>query len=300
MLVRRLLALAILVIGVAGARPALADAMPFSDGILWRIEGADGAAASYLFGTLHSTDDRVNALPEPVSRAFAESRTLAIECILDGPATIRVSRAMLLPPSEHLDALLSAAQVARLKEVAAQFHFPFTMVTRFKPWGAVAFFSLPPEELLRTAGGKKPLDENLRAQAEAAGKTVLGLETVDEQIETLDGMRPDDQLQMLDSTLQQAGDIEKVFTTLRDAYLARDLTTVYGLLNAEKNDDATGAAARFEQRLIVDRNRRMVDRMDKLLRQGNAFVAVGALHLPGSHGILQLLTDEGYRVTRVY
>jgi len=299
MLVHRLLALFVLVVGVAGARPALADAMPFSDGILWRIEDADGAA-SYLFGTLHSTDEQVTALPEPVSRAFEESRTLAIECILDGPATIRVSRAMLLPSNEHLDALLSAEQVVRLKEAAAQFHFPFTMVTRFKPWGAVALFSLPPEELLRTAGGKKPLDENLRAQAEAAGKTVLGLETVDEQIETLDGMRPDDQLQMLDSTLQQAGDIEKVFATLRDAYLARDLTTVYSLLNAEKNDDATGAAARFEQRLIVDRNRRMVGRMDKLLRQGNAFVAVGALHLPGSHGILQLLTDEGYRVTRVY
>jgi Uncharacterized protein conserved in bacteria len=44
----------------------------------------------------------------------------------------------------------------------------------------------------------------------------------------------------------------------------------------------------------------MVNRMDKLLRQGNAFVAVGALHLPGTHGILQLLSDEGYQVTRVY
>ena len=75
---------------------------------------------------------------------------------------------------------------------------------------------------------------------------------------------------------------------------------VYGLLNAEKSDDATGAVSRFEQRLIIDRNRRMVERMDKLLRQGNAFVAVGALHLPGAHGILQLLSDEGYQVTRVY
>ena len=45
---------------------------------------------------------------------------------------------------------------------------------------------------------------------------------------------------------------------------------------------------------------RMVDRMDALLRQGNAFVAVGALHLLGEQGILQLLADQGYRVTRVY
>jgi len=113
-------------------------------------------------------------------------------------------------------------------------------------------------------------------------------------------MGPADQMLMLDSTLQQADGIEGRFAALRDAYLARNLMAVYGLLSAEKSDDATGAVGRFEQRLIIDRNRRMVERMAKLLRQGNAFVAVGALHLPGAHGILQLLSDEGYQVTRVY
>ena len=296
---RRFLAVLFMVVGVATARTALAEAMPFSDGVLWRVERADGAA-SYVFGTLHSTDERVTALPQPVSDAFAASRTLAVECILDNPAIFKISRAMLLPGGERLDASMSAPQVARLKDVSAHYHMPFNMVTRFKPWGAMILFSVPPSEHLRAASGLKPLDERLRAQAEAAGKTVLGLETVDEQIDTLDGMVPADQLLMLDSTLQDSGKIEGVFASLRDAYLARDLVTVYGLLNAEKSGDATGAVSRFEQRLIIDRNRRMVERMDKLLRQGNAFVAVGALHLPGAHGILQLLSNEGYQVTRVY
>ena len=297
--VRRLLALLFIVVGVAAARAALPDAMPFSDGVLWRVERADGAA-SYVFGTLHSTDERITALPQPVSDAFAASQTLAIECILDNPAIFKISRAMLLPGGQRLDASMSAAQVARLKDVSANYHMPFNMVTRFKPWGAMMLFSVPPSEHLRAAAGLKPLDERLRADATAAGKTVLGLETVDEQIDTLDGMVPADQMLMLDSTLQDAGQIERVFAGLRDAYLARDLVAVYGILNAEKSDDATGAVTRFEQRLIIERNRRMVARMDKLLRQGNAFVAVGALHLPGAHGILQLLSNEGYQVTRVY
>jgi uncharacterized protein YbaP (TraB family) len=297
--VRRLLALLFIVVGVAAARAALPDAMPFSDGVLWRVERADGAA-SYVFGTLHSTDERITALPQPVSDAFAASQTLAIECILDNPAIFKISRAMLLPGGQRLDASMSAAQVARLKDVSANYHMPFNMVTRFKPWGAMMLFSVPPSEHLRAAAGLKPLDERLRADATAAGKTVLGLETVDEQIDTLDGMVPADQLLMLDSTLQDVGQIERVFAGLRDAYLARDLMAVYGILNAEKSDDTTGTVSRFEQRLIIDRNRRMVERMDKLLRQGNAFVAVGALHLPGAHGILQLLSDEGYQVTRVY
>jgi len=299
MFVHRLLAFIFIAVGVAGARAAVADTMPFSDGVLWRVERADGAA-SYVFGTLHSTDELVTALPQPVSDAFAASQTLAVECILDNPAILKISSAMLLPGGERLDASLSAAQVARLKDASAHYRMSFNMVTRFKPWGAMMLFSVPPSEHLRAASGLTPLDERLRAQAQAAGKTVLGLETVDEQIDTLDGMVPADQMLMLDSTLQEAGEIERVFATLRDAYLARDLVTVYGLLNAEKSDDATGAVGRFEQRLIIDRNRRMVQRMDRLLRQGNAFVAVGALHLPGVHGILQLLSDEGYQVTRVY
>jgi uncharacterized protein YbaP (TraB family) len=299
MLVHRFLALLFILVGVAGARAALPDAMPFSDGVLWRVERADGAA-SYVFGTLHSTDERITALPQPVSDAFAASETLAIECILDNPAIFKISRAMLLPGGERLDASMSAAQVTRLKDVSADYHMPFTMVTRFKPWGAMMLFSVPPSEHRRAAAGLKPLDERLRSEAEAAGKTVLGLETVDEQIDTLDGMGPADQMLMLDSTLQDVDRIESVFANLRDAYLARNLVAVYGILNAEKSDDATGAVSRFEQRLIIDRNRRMVKRMDKLLRQGNAFVAVGALHLPGTHGILQLLSDEGYQVIRVY
>jgi uncharacterized protein len=299
MLAHRFLALLFILVGVAGARAALPDAMPFSDGVLWRVERTDGAA-SYVFGTLHSTDERITALPQPVSDAFAASQTLAIECILDNPAIFKISRAMLLPGGERLDASMSAAQVTRLKDVSADYHMPFTMVTRFKPWGAMMLFSVPPSEHMRAAAGLKPLDERLRSEAEAAGKTVLGLETVDEQIDTLDGMGPADQMLMLDSTLQDVDRIESVFANLRDAYLARNLVAVYGILNAEKSDDATGAVSRFEQRLIIDRNRRMVNRMDKLLRQGNAFVAVGALHLPGTHGILQLLSDEGYQVTRVY
>jgi uncharacterized protein YbaP (TraB family) len=299
MLAHRFLALLFILVGVAGARAALPDAMPFSDGVLWRVERTDGAA-SYVFGTLHSTDERITALPQPVSDAFAASQTLAIECILDNPAIFKISRAMLLPGGERLDASMSAAQVTRLKDVSAEYHMPFTMVTRFKPWGAMMLFSVPPSEHMRAAAGLKPLDERLRSEAEAAGKTVLGLETVDEQIDTLDGMGPADQMLMLDSTLQDVDRIESVFANLRDAYLARNLVAVYGILNAEKSDDATGAVSRFEQRLIIDRNRRMVNRMDKLLRQGNAFVAVGALHLPGTHGILQLLSDEGYQVTRVY
>jgi uncharacterized protein YbaP (TraB family) len=299
MSIHRLLAVLVVAFGVLASRGALAEAMPYADGVLWRVEAA-GQPPSHVFGTLHSSDERITSLPEAVSAAFGEARTLAIEVILDNAATFKVGKAMMLPSGKRLDALLTPQQVAQLKDVAAHYHMPFAMVTRFKPWGAMILFSYPPAEFLRSAAGKKPLDEMLQTQAEAAGKTVIGLETVDEQIETLDGMVEADQMIMLDSTLEQAGEIERVFATLRDAYLAGDLAAVYDVMNAAKAGDDTGAIERFEQRLIVDRNRRMVERMDGLLQEGDAFVAVGALHLPGRQGILQLLVERGYRVTRVH
>jgi hypothetical protein len=294
-----LLAVLVVAVGIVAARPASPEAMPYADGVLWRVETAEGLS-NYVFGTLHSSDERITSLPEPVSEALAETRTLAIEVVLDNAAIFKLGRAMMLPNGKRLDALLTSKQVAQLKDVAAHYHMPFTMVTRFKPWAAMIVFSLPPAEQLRTAAGKKPLDESLRVQAEAAGRTVVGLETVDEQIETLDGMVEADQMLLLNSTLEQAGEIERMFAALREAYLARDLAAVYDLLNAAKIDDDTGAVERFEQRLVIDRNRRMVERMGELLQEGDAFVAVGALHLPGQQGILQLLADRGYRVTRVY
>ena len=239
-------------------------------------------------------DGRVTERPGP------EGWNDAIEAVLDNTAVLKLSRAMLLPGGQRLETLLTPDQTARLRDAAAHYRMPVSMVSRFKPWGAMILFSLPPAEHLRVAAGQKPLDEALRAQAEAAGKTVLGLETVEEQIEALDGMTDADQLLLLASTLEQAGEIERLFATLRDAYLARDLVAVYDLLNAAKGNDGSGVFARLEQRLVVARNRRMVDRMGSLLQQGNAFVAVGALHLPGEQGILQLLADRGYRVTRVY
>src|SRR5262245_13495467 len=240
MFAQRLLFLLLILLGVVGAQAAAsADAMPFSDGVHWRVERA-GGGASYVFGTLHSTDEQVTTLPQPVSEAFAASQTLAVECVLDNSAILKVSRAMLLPGGERLDASLNADQVALLKDASAHYQMPFDMVTRFKPWGAMILFSLPPSEHLRAAAGAKPLAERLRSEAESTGKTVLGLETVEEQIDTLDGMAPADQMLMLDSTLREAGQIERLFSKLRDAYLARDLVTVYALLKSEMANDATG------------------------------------------------------------
>jgi uncharacterized protein len=297
--VRGLAGIWLLVFGLLLPFAAAADDAAFSEGLLWRVQ-PPGGTPSFVFGTLHSNEKSITALPPAVAAAFAGAGTVATEVILDQPAVMQLSRAMLMPAGEKLDAMLTPAQIARLKSVAAQYRVAFDNLTRFKPWAVMALFSFPPAEYARSAAGGKALDEQLQSDAQAAGKKLIGLETIDEQIDALGSASPADQLVLLDATLRQAPDIDDVFETLRKAYLARNVVAVRAALETPLDAADEAAAKRFESTLIAERNRRMAQRILPLLQQGNAFIAIGALHLPGDDGVLSLLAAQGCEVTRVY
>jgi hypothetical protein len=196
--------------------------------------------------------------------------------------------------------MLTSAQLSHLRATAEQYRLPTRSLLGLKPWALVAMFSFPPAEHERSAQGQLPLDLMLQAEAKAAGKALVGLETADEQIDALDGLPEPDQVALLTMALDQAADIDRSFAELTAAYLARDLVAVRAALSPPAGSANLETMARFEARLITDRNRRMVQRIGPLLGGGDAFIAVGALHLPGESGVLALLAAQGYQVTRVY
>jgi uncharacterized protein YbaP (TraB family) len=85
------------------------------------------------------------------------------------------------------------------------------------------------------------------------------------------------------------------------AYLKRDLGAMWEINNSMMEDEADkNLNEAFLQRVLYDRNQRMVGRMQPRLAEGEAFIAVGALHLYGDKGVLSLLQSRGYQVTRLY
>ena len=86
---------------------------------------------------------------------------------------------------------------------------------------------------------------------------------------------------------------------MKELYLERDLKglSVFGQRHAFEDNSLY---ERVTERLLTDRNRLMVERMLPLLDAGDAFVAVGAMHLPGADGLLALLAERGYQIERVY
>lgn len=131
---------------------------------------------------------------------------------------------------------------------------------------------------------------------------VYFLETADDQIAALEGMSATEQVALLRLAVESQPELPALIRRLIEAYLQRDLALMWRINEASIMDrpDLKPLSELFAQRLLYDRNRRMVEHMQPQLTQGNAFIAVGALHLYGEKGILGLLERDGWRVTRVY
>ncbi len=280
--------------------PALAaDPMPYGSGLLWKIERA-GVAASHVFGTIHSTDKRVNRLPKPVSRAVRAAKSLILEVVRTDDMPVRMARLMMLNDGRRLEQILGTELFARFAKVARRYGLPANVVQRIKPWAALMTISLPPGEKARQAAGRLPLDLALGARAQRRGIPVYGLETVEEQLGLFEGLPEADQISLLAKAIRDNDKLDQMFERMIRTYLKRDLE---GLMTWAIDQTAGGNARHreiFEVRFLKRRNRLMADRLRSRLAAGGAFVAVGAAHLPGEAGLLSLLARQGYRVERVY
>jgi uncharacterized protein len=276
-----------------------------SDAILWKIEQQD-KPASYLFGTMHVTDERINMLPTAVKTALTNSRRVALE--IDDFSQARMSEAMLaagklmlLPEPSRLNALLSDEEFAKVSGLFRRAGLPIELAIRLRPWVAVMLLSLSDCEKGRVANGALPLDARLAQFAEARGVGVFGLETVERQFKALAAVPDNDQLAVLKATLKLYDRIDDLMETTIQLYLKRQLGAIWPLqlALAERLGHSPQIFESFAQSLIISRNITMRDRALSHLAGGGIFIAVGALHLPGKQGLVQLIREAGYTVTSI-
>jgi uncharacterized protein YbaP (TraB family) len=260
---------------------------------LWRID-ADGVEPSWLFGTMHSDDPAVVSLPRAVQRAFAESEAVILEVRLDAGSLAAMTSSLLLSDGATLEAIVGPELYRRTLEVMADQGYPEMVVAGMKPWAVAVTLMTPPTETGLV------LDHVLYQQAVASGKSVDGLESAAEQLALFDNLSRADQVALLRDTLDNLPDIRELLVQLKDAYLDRDLRRLQAINARSMRDSDPRLVATFRDKVIIGRNHRMAERMESRLREGNRFIAVGALHLPGEEGLLNLLVARGYRVTRVY
>jgi len=281
--------------------PAWTGAQPgqrFSRGVLWRIVYRD-KPASHLFGTIHVADPRLAALPEPVALAFESARSLTLEFAADGYARERFLEAAMFLDRQTLEEKIGSRDFERAVEQLAPIGLSREFILKLKPWGVLIN--------LRNPRGAQPgsgptLDAQLLARARARRLALHTMESVEEQIFTFDEFPMDSQIALLHHALEHQSELLAMSERTLEAYLRRDLDGIWRVqADYVRRYPAIAAHnAVFVKRVITDRSVVMAFRMQRQLRYGNAFVAIGALHLHGEKGVLKLLEEDRYRVERIY
>jgi len=282
--------------------------VPNGTGRLWKIE-KEGVEPSWLYGTMHVTDPRVLDLPDAARAALEGSGTVVIETtdVLD-PA--KAQAAILSRPEltmftdgTTLDSLLDPHELALLKKALSERGVTFGLVSRMKPWMVASLVALPTCEQARKTSGDDFLDKKIAEQAEASGKAVKGLETLDEQLQAMASLPMAFHIRGLVETLELGALMDDVMTTMTDLYLKGEIGMILPMMRAisPQEDQAPGSGyAEFEERIIRERNAVMAKRAAPIIDAGGAFIAVGALHLPGDEGLVARLRKAGYSVTGVH
>ncbi len=278
--------------------PALSQDLLNGQGRFWRLDKA-GLPPSYLFGTIHIPDPRVTDLPPAVEEAMRQSRQFIFELVHDADTDRRVAVRMALPPSQNLQNILPPKLFANTVAYARRYGLPEAQVRRFKPWALVLVFALTPEQLAQMAQGGVPLDLKLQQIAASLGGGLNAFETIDGQLDVFDTMALEDQVRLLSSTVRLADRQQTLMRDMIANYLKGDLSAIYALMETQLDPEGQAFADLFKQKLLNDRNRQMARVAADFLPEGRVFIAVGALHLPGELGLVNLLRQQGYTATRI-
>ena len=287
-----------------GAPPPLPQRVdiPHGQGRLWKVEG-EGLERSYVFGTMHVTDPRVLDVPFAVRQAIDGTDIAAFEIARPpGEEEPKFGEDRYkLPESTSLRSLIGSRAWGQLVTIYKGRGY-WRPRNDIKPWvfwdiiGGVwgTFYGND-----RQDNPDQPiLDDWLEQRARDAGKEVIGLETDEEHFAVFDGMPMEIQVSLLQATLDNY--YERTYGVPRvQIYLDGDLALARALWEESLDWIDPEAARVLDDRLIHDRNRILVDRAVPLMQRGSTFVGVGAAHLAGERGMLRLLEQRGYTVTRV-
>lgn len=277
------------------ALPAAA-AERFSRGLLWRVR-RPGVEPSHVFGTLHAADARLAELPAPARRAFDGSRSLMLEYVADAYGKVRFLEAAMFLDQRTLEQTIGTEDFelafTQLRPAGLSREF----VNKMKPWGVL----LNLRSSWDPAAHATP-DDQLQALALARRMPVTQIEETEEQIFTFDELPLASQVALLRHGLAHQAELAAVLERTLRAYLARDLAAIWRTQDefALRQPGIAKHHAELVKRVVLDRSVVMAFRMQRELRRGRAFVAIGALHLYGANGVLALLEQDGYRAERVY
>lgn len=280
--------------------------------LLYKISGKDLQKPSYIIGTYHLANvgfvDKIPGVKDALTNTEQVYGELDMTDLLSADNMKKMQDAMMLPEGQSLKTILTADQMKRLNAYLKK-----TMsVDMSSPMVEKQMGHLTPQALTtqltllmvvtKHMGEFDPsstFDQYFQAQAKKNNEPVGGFETVDFQIKTLLQSTPmKRQVEQLMCLIDHQDFMESMSDKIVNAFYAQDLTAVKAAMD-EKIGNSCDSTPEEEDAMINNRNADWLTKMPAIMTAKPTFFAVGAGHLPGDKGVLQLLKNAGYTVEGV-
>lgn len=263
---------------------------PTEKSLLWKIEGKGLNQPSYLYGTIHiMCPDDIQVSPKLLS-AFNTTRQLFLELDMDDPSTMaKMMMGMMMNGDNDLQTLLPAKDFDSASIIfQSKTGFPLNMLSRAKP---ILLMSMIYPSLLGCS--PEGWETEFMKLAKEKEMDVLGLEKVEEQIGVLDSIPYQVQADMFLKTLYNLDSAKQSFDKMVEVYKKQDIQE---MIKMTSEDEDYGD---YEEVMLKKRNANWIPVMETAMKEKPSFFAVGAAHLGGNIGVINLLRKQGYKVTAV-
>ena len=277
-------------LGAQEARPAAS-----THHSLWKVQGKQNTV--YLLGSIHLLKKENYPLPAAMESAFTNCAVVVFETDLSATEDLTVAMSLMtkgqLPEGQTLKDVLSPEVYQSFTNHASHSPMPVEMLARFTP--GMAATTIEGLEMMKL--GFFPelgLDVHFYKLARKDGKQIVPLESIDFQLGLLNGFSKEEGDWFMKQTLKDLDNVKN-----ESADMVKYWETGEGDKLAQMLDKGLKESAAIYKRLITDRNSAWIPKIEELARGNkNAIIIVGAGHLVGKEGLVELLKKDGFKVTQ--
>lgn len=267
-----------------------------ANALLWKISGNKLTQPSYLYGTIHIIDKDDYFLPEGTLGAIDASEKMVFEINMEDMSDMNAAMSLMqkafMSDNLTLKDLLSEEDYKMVGDHFKKQGFPLMFFERIKPMFLTVFASGDMDPMAMQSGKIKSYEMEFMEMAKDSKMPMGGLETIDFQMSVFDSIPYKDQAQMLVESIQSGDTGTDQFKQMVDIYKKQDLNAMQEMFAAEQ-----GGLEGYDDLLLVGRNKNWIPLMVDMMAVQPTFFAVGAGHLGGEFGVINLLKEKGYTLT---
>lgn len=270
--------------------------------LLWKVTGNGLGRPSYILGTYHfapaSMIDKIPGMQQAFEGCDIVIGEINKEEMMSKDAQAKMAMAMMAPPDSTLDKLFTPEEYAIIEGVFNKYFggmgVTLSQMNMLKPSAiSVQMQAMQAVKYFPNFSENEQIDMGVQTRANEMGRPSEGLETIQEQIDLLFGSPLTEQAKGLLEACQKDDLFVVQSSALVEAYMAQDLSKIEEIIS---DPEVGGDDPEAMDALIYDRNRNWAPKLISIMPERACLVCVGAGHLPGDQGLLQLLRNEGYTV----